>query len=238
MRVKIGNYTSWFGPYQLASVLCFWAKPVADEYGFKSEPDWVHNFGEWLAHGNVEPESKVGDITVLFDETRKTTRLYNLLTWIHSKKSRTIKVHIDRWDTWSADNTLSHIILPLLKRLQIEKQGSPLVDDSDVPEHLRSTSAPKKEDEWSTDDYFHLRWEYVLKEMIFAFESNLDDGWKDQFYSGNYNFQMKKLESGNSEMIRGEDDTSKTDFDGIELYQARISKGFILFGKYYEGLWT
>ena len=59
MRVNIGPYTNWFGPYQLAELLCFWVKEVPGEYGIKSKPDWVHNFGEWLAYGSVEPEPKV-----------------------------------------------------------------------------------------------------------------------------------------------------------------------------------
>ena len=65
MKVKIGTYTKWVGPYQLAELLCFWAKPVEDEHGFKSKPDYVHNFGEWLAHGSVEPEAEVGEIRQL-----------------------------------------------------------------------------------------------------------------------------------------------------------------------------
>lgn len=48
MKVKIGPYKNWFGPYQLAEKLCFWAKEtVVDEHGMKSKPDYVHNFGEW-----------------------------------------------------------------------------------------------------------------------------------------------------------------------------------------------
>ena len=36
MKVKIGPYKNWFGPYQLAELLCFWAKEtVVDEYGMK-----------------------------------------------------------------------------------------------------------------------------------------------------------------------------------------------------------
>jgi hypothetical protein len=46
MKVYIGPYKNWFGPYQLAEKLCFWAKPVTDKYGIKSKPDWVHNFGD------------------------------------------------------------------------------------------------------------------------------------------------------------------------------------------------
>ena len=51
MKVHIGPYKNWIGPYQLADALCFWVKEVEDEYGIKSKPDWVHNFGEFLAHG-------------------------------------------------------------------------------------------------------------------------------------------------------------------------------------------
>ena len=39
MKAHIGPYKSWFGPYQLAELLCFWAKDVEDEYGMKSKPD-------------------------------------------------------------------------------------------------------------------------------------------------------------------------------------------------------
>jgi len=54
MKVYLGPYTSWLGPYQLAELLCFWAKEVEGKYSVKNKPDWVHNFGEWLAHGNVK----------------------------------------------------------------------------------------------------------------------------------------------------------------------------------------
>jgi hypothetical protein len=58
MKVKIGPYTNWFGPYQLAELLCFWAKEEKNEFGIPRKPDWVHNFGEWLAHGDIEPEAE------------------------------------------------------------------------------------------------------------------------------------------------------------------------------------
>ena len=49
MKVYIGPYKNWVGPYQIAEALCFWAKPVKDEYNFKRIPDWLHNFGTWLS---------------------------------------------------------------------------------------------------------------------------------------------------------------------------------------------
>ena len=238
MRVKIDGYKNWFGPYQLAKLLCFWAKPVKSEYDFESEPQWVHNFGEWLAHGSVEPEPKVGEISS-WDRERHDTLLSRFLTWIHSKQKRTIKVQIDRWDTWSMDHTLGYIVLPMLKQLKATKHGSPFVDDKDVPAELRSTAAPPKENDYDTDENHFKRWDWVLDEMIFAFETkagSLED-WEDQFHTGEHDIQWKKLEGGNSEMIRGPNDTSKYDMKGRKAYQKRISNGFRLFGKYYENLW-
>ena len=56
MKVYIGPYKNWLGPYQIAEALCFWAKPVKDEHNFESKPDWVHNFGTWLSHGTTDEE--------------------------------------------------------------------------------------------------------------------------------------------------------------------------------------
>jgi len=52
---------------------------------------------------------------------------------------RVIDVHIDEFDTWSMDDTLSHIILPMLKQLKETKHGAPNVDKEDVPSELRPT---------------------------------------------------------------------------------------------------
>ena len=233
MKVKIGPYTNWFGPYQLAEKLCFWAKEEKDEYGFPKKPDWVHNFGEWLAHGNVEPEAEVGEITKMWED-RPTTWLYKFLSWIHSKQERTIKVHIDRWDTWSMDDTLAHIVLPMLKQLKAKKHGAPYVDMDDRPENLQCYKEPEDHD---TDKFHFEAWDWAMDEMIFAFESKLDDSWQEQFESGESDLQWKKLEDGLSQMVNGPNHTKVYDWEGRKKYQERISNGFRLFGKYYESLW-
>lgn len=246
MRVKIGKYTTWFGPYQLAELLCFWVKPVKDEYGIPSKPDWVHDFGEWLASGRVEPDPKPGDPSRPMFEPDKNTKtlLHKFLLWIDSKKTRTISVRIDPWDTWSADHTLAHIILPMLKQLKTTKMGGPFVDDEDVPEYLRSTAAPPKKDEWDTDDNHFKRWDYVLDEMIFAFENKLDDSWEDKFRTGEYDLHSEVCEWDENgkpkmwKMVNGPNHTAETDWPALKLYQDRISNGFRLFGKYYESLWS
>lgn len=227
MKVKIGKYTTWVGPYQIADLLCFWAKPVRDEYGMKSKPDWVHKFGTWLAENRDGTDSWI-------------TRVCQ---WVESKKSRQIYVRIDRYDTWGMDHTLALIALPMLQQLQATKHGAPYVADEDVPEHLRSTSAPPKENEYDTDaNHFH-RWDWVLGEMIFAFNCKCDDSWQDKYRSGNIDMKTQPCEWDETgkptmyEMVRGPLDTYECDYAGIAVEQVRITNGFRLFGKYYENLW-
>jgi hypothetical protein len=234
MRVHIGPYKNWFGPYQLAELVCFWVRARPNEDGIPEKPDWLHNFGEWLAHGSIEPEPEIGEIVSLSRDRHKTW-LYRLLLWIDSKRKRTVKVRIDRWDTWGMDDTLAHIILPMLVQLKATKHGSPLVADEDVPEHLRSIAAPSKENEYDIDSNHHARWDWVLDEMIFAFDSKLDDSWQDQFHTGTSEMAFKKLENGMSELVSIGD--RQYDAEGRKAYQTRISNGFRLFGKYYESLW-
>jgi len=226
MKVKIGKYTNWVGPYQIAEALCFWVKPVRDEYGMKSKPEWVHDFGTWLSGG------KKGESLLL-----------KVCQWIESKKSRQVYVKIDRWDTWGMDHTLALIVLPMLRQLQATKHGAPFVADADVPEHLRSTAAPAKESEWDTDANHFKRWDYVLDEMIFAFSCKCDDSWQEKYRSGNIDMKTEPCawdDAGKPtmyQMVNGPLDTYKCDYEGMAVEQARITNGFRLFGKYYENLW-
>ena len=238
MKVKIGPYEDWFGPYQLAEKLMFWVPKEKDEHGFPHTAERVHKFGEWLAHGSIEPEPEVGEVRSWGDD-RPTTWLYRFLNWIHSKKEQTIEVHIDRWDTWSMDYTLAHIVLPMLKQLKATKHGAPQVDYKDVPKELRPTSKEINayNKDGTTDDKFFDRWDWVLDEMIFAFDSKVNDDWEEQFESGTSDLQWKKLEDGNSQMVHGPNHTREYDWEGRKEYQERISNGFRLFGKYYESLW-
>lgn len=232
MKVKIGPYKNWVGPYQIAEALCFWAKPVKDEYGFERKPDWVHDFGTWLA------ERKDGS----------DTWLTKLCQWVESKRKRSIHIHIDKYDTWSMDHTLGLIVLPMLKQLQATKHGAPLVDDEDVPEYLRSTAAPAKANDWDTDDNHFKRWDWVLDEMIQAFECKVSDDWDAQYWSGSADWKWKPTDrDGNPvpegekpkfyELEHGPKHTQQCDWDALKAHQQRNDNGFRLFGKYFQALW-
>ncbi len=146
-----------------------------------------------------------------------------------------VSVHIDDFDTWSMDHTLAYIIEPMLKQLKLTKQGAPDVDNKDVPKELRSDAI-----EGDVSVTHFKKWDWVLDEMIFAFESKHNE-WEEQFCSGEHDTQWiehteGKLK-GHSEMVKGPNDTFEIDWKGRTAYQKRISNGFRLFGKYYENLW-
>jgi viroplasmin and RNaseH domain-containing protein len=145
---------------------------------------------------------------------------------LDKRKDQKIKVRIDGYDIWSMDHTLSNIVTPMLQRLKENKHGSPWVDDEDVPEELRSTAAPPKEHEWDTDDNHEKRWDWVLNEMIWAFEQKQRDHWESDYYK----YESDPTETLGLKLVW-------EDREGRAAHQARMSNGFKLFGKYYEALW-
>jgi hypothetical protein len=151
-------------------------------------------------------------------------KLEDVLQWIYNhsinlyldRKERNIKVRIDRYDTWSMDDTLAHIVVPMLKQLKETKHGAPAVEFKDVPEELMPPDAEavkKLYTHGETDDNYYKRWDYVLDEMIWAFEQKCRDDWEEDY------------------------DYNKWDMEGAKAHQERMSNGFRLFGKYYENLW-
>lgn len=122
-------------------------------------------------------------------------------------RDRKVSVRIDRDDTWSMDETLAHIILPMLYQLAKTKMGSPMTDLEDVPFELQGDH----------EDAIHERWDWIMAEMIYAFEEKTND-WEERFFCSEREYDSYKAEM---DQIRG-----------------RISNGFRLFGKYYEALWT
>jgi hypothetical protein len=139
----------------------------------------------------------------------------------------------------------------MLEQLQKTKHGAPFVDDKDVPKELRSTSAPplskEETDRGVTDELFFKRWDWVLDEMIFAFEMKARNDWEADFHSGEIDIKWVPVDADGNEVVkgkhrymkmdRGPNDTHVYDAEGAQKIQNRITNGFRLFGKYYEALW-
>jgi hypothetical protein len=232
MKVYMGKYPTWVGPYQIAEKIMFWRD---------KDDDAVHKLGEWLA-----------------GKDDHVTWLSKFCQWYRKKfqrnGNRKVTVRIDNTDVWSMSDTLALIIAPMLRKLRDCKHGSPLVDDTDVPERLRSTAAPvlsqDQIDCGHTDDLFHERWTWVIDEMIWAFEQLEQGDWDDQYHTGVIDFKSVPIDKDGNElpedrkdeatwfrMDHGPKHTSKFDKAGHDAHAARIQNGLSLFGKYYQALW-
>ena len=153
MKVYIGPYGDRITPWKIARTLFFWKKENM------TETDFVDRIGDFFAWGFNQ-------------EKRNPTIFYRFLMWLYSNKKRKISINIDNYDVWNMDHTLSLIILPMLKLLKENNHSGPYVDLVDTPEELH----PPEDELQSfkqggyTDSNFFKRWEYVLDEMIWAFE--------------------------------------------------------------------
>ena len=211
MKVYLGKYTSWIGPYQIAEMLMFWLDKDIEE-----NAERIHNFGHWLAENRDGSES----------------RLSKFCNWVQSKKRRMEYVHIDNYDVWGMDHTLALIIHPMLLKLKTQKHGYGFIDNKDVPKELRSTAPGGRtglKNSYDWDNYAEARYSWMLDELIWTFEQIANDDNESQFYDHSesekepdFNKSIKKL---------------KVDRAGLEAHHKRIENGLRLFGKYFRTLW-
>lgn len=208
MFVYKSNYQNhWISPYVILTKVCFWEKDEDRIYNLKEEEN--NPYIKWVKF--LDPICQ---------------GIQKFLDFVHPQINY---VKIRSSDTWAMDHTLADIILPMLKQLQATKHGAPHVDDEDVPEYLRSHMAQPKENEWDTDSLWFMRWDWVLAEMIWAFEQKVDDDAEDKFFDHSVS---NGLAPWNPEYVGPGYDRA-----GHEKWQERKNNGFRLFGKYYENLW-
>ena len=240
MKVYIGKYpNNWWTTRNWAERVI--ARRNGKEFGFEVDEedyDWVDRL--------------VSDIASHWQSVLNVT-INPILRKFYKRK---IKIRIDRCDTWSMDHTLGLIILPMLKQLKATKHGSGYIDLEDVPEYMRCTTTEDYDSQKCFQFYteanieggydIHRRYDWVLDEMIWAFEQLQPDyDWEAQYRSGEHDIiwmpdNTKLDENGKPqfhEMKHGPNDTYKCDYDALQKHQDRISNGLRLFGKYDQTLW-
>jgi hypothetical protein len=158
---------------------------------------------------------------------------YNL--WGLIQRERKVSVRVDPWDSWSADDTLALVIIPVIKQFREQEElndGFPHTDPDDGPPEFLSDG------EWS-----QARWYWILDEMIWAFE-NISDDQVESFYSGVDDWQMQEMpgtaylpDGPHYHSVPGPNHTRKFDQAGYEAHEQRVRHGTYLFGKYFKNLW-
>jgi hypothetical protein len=210
-------------------------------YRFRMISNIHTNYMNWK-YGRNEWEDNHNKFEVLLEKYEDLLqKVYNKTAnkLLDKRSDQKIKVRIDRYDIWSMDHTIAHIIHPMLVQLKADKYGGPWVDDEDVPEELRSTSAPPKENGWDIDDNHFKRWDYVLERMTWSFEQIIRKDRETQFYSGNHDLIFVDDEETNMKRMEfGSNNTFKVDMEAQKLYEHEIQKGLNLFAKYYFSLWS
>jgi len=202
MIVKIGKYVHWYTTTRAEDAYLRWRHKKHPWEVNDSDHDWIDR-----------------TVMSLLDVWQNV--LHSTINQIQSRRKQKIRVKLDPWDTWNADYTLALIILPVLKQLRDTSHSHGMVDSKDAPKKLRPS---KKENEeiqktGTMDSKAQARWNYVLGEMIFAFESIVDDSWSDQFFTFTDEY------------------ATMYDKTGFDKYNERINNGLRLFGKYYRSLW-
>lgn len=140
-------------------------------------------------------------------------------------------VEIDDYDVWNCDYTLAQIIHPLLVKFKESTDSYGKIDKEDVPQELHST--------YDEHGYSREAFHWVLEEMIFAMQE-----------IANYNENEPEMFKHVGDMVTEEnpDGTFTMVSSGVERipeteetnrqYHERIQRGCVLFGKYFQNLWS
>lgn len=169
MKVHIGPYRDWIGPYQIADKIFFWI----DRRGIWADDDPRYERWDYKLH------EKVGDWLA-------STRLNDFCNWIDKFKKRKVKVRIDPYDTWSMDHTLAIIIHPMLVQLKNTNHGYFSTDPEDAP-GIGVETDDVMQDLYDSA-YSSDRYNFVMDELIWTFDQlanpdsefkyyNEEDGW-------------------------------------------------------------
>jgi hypothetical protein len=164
--------------------------------------------------------------------------------------SRRIDVQIEKFDTWSLDHSLAHIILPALVQLKATKMGIPS-EFADVGGASYDSQESFEFYEETHNEAFDLavkRWEDILDKMIWSFEQLAMDDYESQYTHGTAEYDWVPSGTPFIDPVTGKpEDTYKmidknpkehwTDYEGLRMHEDRIQEGLELFGKYYRHLW-
>jgi hypothetical protein len=150
MRVVIGKYKNWVGPYQIADILKYIG--VSEERRFaigdKLSNTFVSDLCEWI---HKKQKRKI-EIRIDRWDTWSMDHTLSLIILPMLKQLKEKKhgsPYVDDED--------------VPKKLRLGRKWKKIFDESYKPEY---TDAQKEE----ADDRFHARWMWILDEMIWTFE--------------------------------------------------------------------
>ena len=220
MKIDIGPYPRWFGPYQLAGLLKYVGVPehIRDKIGdlIPAAPFlWLESL-------------KKRKVKIKIDRYDAWSAYHTLALVIAPvlKEVKASKKGIPGSMLGDEYNALTSS-----KEYWEEKDGGPL--------HLR---------ERVLFEAGERRWDEALDHMIWAFEQFTNDEWDEQFWTGDAGEMVStptgklypnpitgKMEDTYTITFTGE---RKCDWEGREAHYQKMLDGVALFAKHYNDLWT
>lgn len=216
MKVYIGNYCNFLGPYQIAEYILFWKDHNSEE---------VMRLGKKL---NVTPIKEICSWLFKFKRRKISVRI---------DKS-------DVWSLDHTLSLIIHPAL--LKLKENKHGGPYVDDDDVPAELRTTAAPEKKNEWDTDDNWFRrwdyildeMIWAFgEIKSE--DWESQYHSGKHDVVYvpvdaEGN---EVPEEGAKLFRMDKGPNDTSHFDSDGWRAHQAKIQNGLRLFAKYYFALW-
>lgn len=208
MKVKIGPYLTYYGPYQIVNLLRFFGVPQQTRENLAERL-----IGTW-----------VGRLCEKVHEWRNSKRVYVRID------------ETDTWNF--AETLAHIILPMLEQHKKNTPGAPDVDDEDVPEYLRRSAAPPVDETTGETDELWHFRWQWVLDEMIWAFSQINDPDNEDHFWSSEWHaaFENPDMEAALAAM-REKPESEIFDRAGYEAHHARINRGTTLFGKYYRSLW-
>jgi hypothetical protein len=210
MKVNLGPYKNWFGPYQLVKPLKYLgvSEDVRDkiaEYiptapfvwlekmrGKRKEKVVIHRYDAWSA-----------------DHT---------LALIIAPLLRTVKE--DKHGIPGEFLGEEYNTLTSSKEFWDEKDGGPL--------HIRADVLFKEAEK---------KWDETLDHMIWAFEEYVKDDWDEQYWTGEFgDISFEDNGDGTSKMLSS--GNRECDLEGRQKHWEKMHNGIKLFAEHFPSLWT
>lgn len=208
MRVKIGPYINWVGPYQISDLL----KKIG------VSDDRCHSIGEYLSH------TKLNDLCEWIHSKRKRKVVIHIDDY-------------DIWNLDDTLAMITLPMLKRLKERKhgyplVDDEDTPeeIRSTNAPPKENEWDTDAMAESRW---EYVlnEIIWTFEQLHPDNDWEKQYQSGVHDIIWV------QSKDHPNCKEMKRGPNDTFKIDEEGRKVHRARIDNGMRLFGKYYGALW-
>jgi len=167
MKVNIGPYKNFWGPYQIVDLLKY--------VGVSAQK--CDDIGDWLAETWVNKF-----LNQIYSKRKRKIKIriddYDIWNADHTMALIIHPILVNIRDNKHSSGFVDDEDVPENLRSTAAKPHVPLAEPI--------------ENESDFDDLYHRRWEWVVDEMIYAFSTVLDEDFCDQYYDHETNFFNKE----------------------------------------------